>query len=310
MHESKIITLLGGSGFIGSYVAVALALDGHRLKIASRNPDKALFTKTGGMVGQVNMVHCNVLSPEEIEETIRGSDVVINLTGILYERGRERFGAIHARAAENVAQIAKKLGIPRLVHFSALGVDHAPRSKYARTKLNGEKAVQAAFPETTIIRPGLVFGPEDEFFNRFARYATVSPMLPLIGGGETKFQPVYVADVAKAVVRILQGQEYQGKIFELGGPKVYTFRELLELLLKALRRKRYLLPVPVAFAKYIVALPSQLLPRPFLTMDQVTLLAYDNIVSLDTRWTFKSLNIKPEKAEDIVPKYLERYKKI
>jgi uncharacterized protein YbjT (DUF2867 family) len=309
MLESKIITLIGGGGFIGSYIVAALAKKGHRINIASRYPEKGLSARTAGMVGQISLLRCNILSEESIESAIRNSDIVINLTGIMYQRGKERFAAIHAKGAERVAQIAKQVGVKQFIHFSALGVDKASRSKYARTKLNGEKAVLAAFPEAVIIRPGLVFGPEDQFFNRFSRYATISPFLPLIGGGKAKFQPVYVADIAKAVVKILENPEFQGKTFELGGPKVFTFRELMEFLLKALRRKRMLLSIPSAIAKFL-AVPLQLLPAPLLTVDQVTLLEYDNTVSLDTRWTFKTLGIRPEKIEDVVPKYLERYKKV
>lgn len=308
MAERKIITIIGGSGFVGGYVANALAKAGHLVNIASRYPEKALFAKTAGMVGQVSLVKCNVRKPDSIKAAITNSDVVVNLTGILFQSGKQRFGAVHAKGAETVAQEAKKAGVKQFIHVSALGVDKAVLSNYARTKLNGEKAVLAAFPSAVIVRPSVIFGAEDQFFNRFAKMATIAPALPLIGGGKTKFQPVYVNDVAEAIVRIIENDGYEGAIFELGGGKVYSFRELMEFVLKVTGRKRFLVSIPIPFAKYAIAGPSELLPKPPLTRDQVTLLQYDNVVSDNAQYTFKTLGIKPSKAEDIAPKYLERYK--
>lgn len=307
MAERKIITIIGGSGFVGGYVANALAKAGHLVNIASRNPEKALFAKTAGMVGQVSLAKCNVRKPDSIKAAIANSDVVINLTGILFQSGKQRFGAVHAKGAETVAQEAQKAGVKQFIHVSALGVDKAVQSNYARTKFNGEKAVLAAFPGAVIVRPSIIFGVEDQFFNRFAKVASIAPALPLIGGGKTKFQPVYVNDVAEAIVRIIENGGYQGAVFELGGAKTYSFRELMEFVLKATGRKRFLVSIPVPFAKYAIAGPSELLPTPPLTRDQVTLLQYDNVVSDNATHTFKTLGIKPAKVEDVVPKYLDRY---
>lgn len=304
--NNKIVTVIGGSGFVGSYVCRELLKAGYMVNIASRNPDRALAIKTSGAVGQASISHCNIRNAESVRLAIGRSYAVVNLVGILYQSHKQKFPVIQAKGAETVAQICKEAGVERLIHFSALGVDKATSSAYARSKLNGEKAVMAAFPNATIIRPALIFGQEDNFFNKFARMAVFAPFLPLIGGGKTLFQPVYVVDIADAVVAILEQQKSRQKTYELGGPKVYSFKELLRLILKLTQRHKPLIPVPFPIAKMLGAF-LEFLPNPPLTHDQVRLLQYDNTVE-GKSLGFKSLGIRPLPLEQIVPRYLERYK--
>jgi uncharacterized protein YbjT (DUF2867 family) len=243
-----LYTLIGGSGFIGRYVVQELAAQGHRLRIAVRHPDAALFLQPLGAVGQIQLVGANVRTPASIAHAVEGAACVVNLAGILYEQSRQTFDGVQGEGAGVVAAAAAKAGVRRLVHVSALGADAAAPSRYARAKAAGEAAVRAAFPEATIVRPSLVFGPEDQFFNRFAAMARFSPVLPLIGG-ETRFQPVYVRDVAQAIVAALTLPEAQGTTYELGGPGVYTMRALMEFILEQSWRRRLLVPVPLALAK-------------------------------------------------------------
>jgi uncharacterized protein YbjT (DUF2867 family) len=307
MTHTPIITLIGGSGFLGRYVVRRLAKAGYRLRIICRNPDAAAHLKTAGDVGQIALVAGNIARPETLKGKLDGSFAVINLVGVLFESGRQNFTNLHAKGAETLAQMARDSGAARFIQISSLGVDHAANSAYARTKLLGEKAVQAAFPAATILRPSVVFGPEDNFFNQFAQMATLAPALPLIGGGHTKFQPVYVDDVAAAVEACLNDESTMGETYELGGPRVYSFREILEYILRTTGRKRCLMTLPYALAGVMGAV-SEILPKPPLTRDQVRLLKYDNVVSSGAK-SFAHLGITPTAVETIVPGYLARYNK-
>lgn len=302
--EQKVVTIVGGTGFVGRYVVKLLASAGYTLRVIARNPDAALQLKTAGDVGQIVLQRGDLADPDSLAGKIDYSYAVINLVGVLFESGRQNFTNLHAQGAERLAQIARAAGVPRFIHMSALSVDKARTSKYARTKLLGEKAVLTAFPEATIIRPSVIFGPEDNFFNQFARLATFAPALPLIGG-RTRFQPVYVGDVAKAIHACLARPETRGQVYELGGPQTYSFRQLLEYVLQVTGRKRALLPVPFGIAS-AVGTGAELLPHPPLTRDQVKLLKYDNVVSPGAK-TFANLGISPTALEVVVPDYLARF---
>lgn len=303
--KQKVITVVGGTGFIGRYVVKQLAAAGYTIRVIARHPEAALHLKTAGNVGQIVLSAGNLNNPDSLFGKLDDSYAVINLVGILFERGRQRFSSLHAHGAEKLAQMASNCGVERFIQVSALGIDKATSSHYARTKLLGEKAVQAAFPEATLLRPSVIFGPEDHFFNRFARMAAFSPVLPLIGGGHTRFQPVYVADVARAIAACLEKPETRGQAYELVGPHVYSFRQILEYVLKITGRRRLLLPVPYGIASMMGAM-AELSPAPQLTRDQVRLLKYHNVASPGAQG-FAQLGITPTAVEIIVPEYLARY---
>jgi len=305
--SQKTVAIFGGSGFLGRYLARELLEKGYAVNIISRTPHRASEIATAGAVGQTAFTVGNIRNEDSIRKSISGAHCVINLTGILFERGKQRFPAIHAQAAERIAKLAKETGVKNLVHVSSLGVDRATKSLYARTKITGEKAVMAAFPKATIIRPSTFFGPEDKFFNMFASLLRFSPFMPLIGGGITKFQPVYVVDVAKAIVETLENETSKGKIYEFGGPKIYSFKQLLEFIMEKTGHKRMFIPIPFSVAKVHAAF-MELFPVPLVTRDQVTMLKTDNVVR-ETENTILALGIKPKSIEEIVPGYLERYKK-
>jgi len=318
MHEhtnqqenlDRLITVFGGSGFLGRHVVRALARRGYRIRAAVRRPDLANHLQPLGFVGQINAVQANLRYPDSVAAAVRGADTVINLVGILFERGRQRFDAIQAAGAETVAQAAASQGA-RVIHISAIGADEHSTSAYARAKARGEKLVLEASPGATIFRPSVVFGPEDDFFNKFAALARISPVLPLIGGGQTRFQPVYVGDVAEAVAKAVAGETRPGTIYELGGPNVLTFRQIMEFVLATIERRRLLLPLPF-FAARIQAGFLQFMPKPLLTPDQVELLRTDNIVSDQARAegrTLEGLGLSPRAIEGIVPAYLWRFRK-
>jgi len=306
-----VATIFGGSGFIGRYIVQRLARRGWILRIAVRRPDGALFLKPLGDVGQITPIATNIRHDASVTAAVEGVDHVINLVGVLYQHGPQRFAAVHAEGARRVAAAAKAAGVKRLLHMSALGADAASPSLYARTKAEGEAMVREQFPEAVILRPSVVFGPEDDFFNRFAEIARFSPLLPLIGGGKTRFQPVYVGDVADAAVAILDRPEDApftpaGKTYELAGPRIYSFRELMELLLAEIGRKRILLPVPWGIARLQAAVLG-LLPQPPLTLDQLKLLQRDNIAGGQLPG-FTELGIVPDGPEAILPAYLDRFR--
>ena len=305
-----LVTVFGGSGFLGRHVVRALAREGYRIRPAVRRPDLAVHLQPMGRVGQIHPVQANLRYPASVEAAVRGADVVINLVGILFERGKQRFEAVQAQGAACVARAAAAEGA-RLIHVSALGADADSPALYARTKAAGEAAVLAAAPDATIFRPSIVFGPEDDFFNRFAAMARMSPALPLIGGGETKFQPVFVGDVAQAIAKAVGGRAKGGTIYELGGPEVRSFKELMVYVLSVTERRRLLVPLPFGIAK-LQAFFLQFLPTPLLTPDQVELLRTDNVVSagaISEGRTLSGLGIEPAAMEAIVPGYLWRFRK-
>jgi uncharacterized protein YbjT (DUF2867 family) len=306
----KLITVFGGSGFLGRHLVRALAKRHYRIRVAVRRPDLAGHLQPLGRVGQIHAVQANVRYPRSVAAAARDADVVVNLTGILFERGRQRFDSVQSFGAEQVALAAAAHGA-RMVHVSAIGADENSPSEYARSKALGEKAVLAATPDASIFRPSVMFGPEDDFFNKFAAMARMMPALPLVGGGETRFQPVFVGDVAEAIARAVDGNAAPGKTYELGGPEVKTFKQLMEYVLEVTERKRLLLPVPFGLAKF-QAMVLQYLPKPPVTPDQIELLKSDNVVSdaaLADNRTFRGLGIDATAMEAVVPSYLWRFRK-
>jgi uncharacterized protein YbjT (DUF2867 family) len=311
LNNATLITIYGGSGFIGRHVVRALAKTGARMRIAVRRPELAGFLQPLGGVGQIIPVQANVRFPDSLLAPAKGADAVINLVGILAPSGKQTFKAVQDEGARHVAEAARAAGANVLVHGSAIGADPDSPSVYARTKAAGEAAVKEVFPDAVITRPSVVFGPGDGFFNRFAALARLSPALPLIGGGKTKFQPVFAGDVAKAVMASLTGKAQTGAVYELGGPEILTMKEVMERVLAYTMRKRWLVPLPFPLAKLQGAI-LQLLPNPPLTLDQVRLLERDNVVSeaakRDNR-TLEGLGItEPVAAEAVVPDYLEQYR--
>ncbi len=303
---ARLATVFGGSGFVGRYVVRQLARHGWRVNVAVRDAEYAKFLKPMGDVGQVTPMAVSIRDKAAVAAAVTGADAVVNLVGLLYESGNQNFEAIHHQAARTVAEAAAAAGVARLVQISAIGADPASPSLYARTKAAGEAAVRAAFPAATILRPSLVFGPEDGFFNRFAGLARVLPALPLFGGGKTHFQPVYVGDVAEAAIRAINDSTTAGQTYELGGPTIYTFRQLIELMLKEIRRKRCLISVPFPIAR-LEARFLEVLPVPPLTVDQVRLLERDNIVAQGVPG-LPELGIKPTPVEAVIPSYLDRFR--
>jgi uncharacterized protein YbjT (DUF2867 family) len=305
-----LVTVFGGSGFLGRHLVQALARRGFRIRVAVRRPDLAGHLQPLGWVGQIHAVQANVRFPASVAAAVHDAAIVINLTGILHERGRQRFEAVQAVGAGTVATAAERVGA-RMLHVSALGADPRSASRYARSKARGEAAVRAAAPGAMIFRPSILFGPEDDFFNRFAAMARISPVLPLIGGGHTRFQPVFVGDVASALAQAADGAGTSATTYEFGGPDVKTFKELLEFILATIMRRRLLVPIPYALAGW-QALVLQFWPRPLLTPDQVTLLRRDNVVSIEaerSQRTLTAFGIAPATVDAIVPAYLWRFRK-
>jgi uncharacterized protein YbjT (DUF2867 family) len=305
-----LVTVFGGSGFLGRHTVRALANRGYRIRVAVRRPELTGYLRPMGRVGQIHAVQANVRSAQSVAAALRDADVAINLVGILSEHGRQRFDAIQAVGAETVALAAQSAGA-RLVHVSAIGADANSHSRYARSKAEGERRVLAAAPAATIMRPSIAFGPEDDFFNRFAALARLAPALPLPGGGHTRFQPVFAGDVAQAIALAVDGGTKPGAIYELGGPAVRTFRELMTFMLATIERRRLLVPVPFGLLKFQAAF-AQFLPGPPITPDQVEMLKRDNVVSSEARGdgrTLEALGIIPETIEAIVPTYLWRFRK-
>lgn len=308
MATNELITVFGGSGFIGRHVIRRLAKRGARVRAAVRQPNLAGYLKPMGDVGQIEPVQVNVRYESSIAHALRGTDAVINLVGILYESGPQKFAAVQAQGAGAIARAAKAAGVRKLVHVSAIGADADSPSAYTRSKAAGEAAVREHFPDATILRPSVVFGPEDDFFNRFAALARLLPALPLIGGGHTRLQPVYVGDVADAIMRVLDDPGTAGKLYELGGPHIYTMKQIMELVLAETGRQRLLLPLPF-FAAKVLAAALQILPRPLLTVDQVHQLGHDNVVSAGAL-NLRDLGIAhPASVELIIPTYLHRYRR-
>ena len=318
--RDRLVTVFGGSGFLGRHVVRALAQRGWRIRIASRRPDLAFHTQTTGRVGQIMAVQANLRYPASVAAALRDASAVVNLVGILAEQGRQNFEAVHTFGTRAVTRAAKEAGIANLVHVSAIGADPDSASAYARSKGRAELIVRESDPSAIILRPSILFGPEDDFFNRFAALARISPVLPLIGGGTSRFQPAYVGDVAEAVAKAASGEATAGATYELGGAGVHTFKELLEFICSVTGRRRLLVPVPFGLARYPAALtemadtlllgafPKMLL----LTRDQLTQLGNDNVVSARAvagGLTLAGLGIEPHAMESIVPTYLYRFRK-
>jgi uncharacterized protein YbjT (DUF2867 family) len=309
-NVERLVTIFGGSGFLGRNIVRVLCKRGYRIRVAVRRPDLAFHLQPLGRVGQIHAVQANLRYPASVQAAARGAHVVINLVGILFERGKQRFAAVQAEGPGIVAEAAAAAGAS-MIHVSALGADPGSPALYARTKAAGEQAVWAAMPAATIFRPSIVFGPEDDFFNKFAAMARLSPVLPLIGGGHTRFQPVFVGDVAEAITRVADGAVKGGLTYELGGPDVRTFRQLMEFILATIERRRLLVPLPFALAQF-QAWFLQFMPKPLVTPDQIRLLGRDNVVSDEARRegrTLKDLGIEPHSIAAIVPSYLWRFRK-
>lgn len=310
--EPKLVTIFGGSGFVGTQIVQLLAKNGHRIRVAVRRPDLAGHTKMYGSVGQIQPIQANVRNAASVRRAVAGADIVINLAGVGFSRGAQSFDAVHVDGATHVAEAAKAAGATTLVHMSALGVDRAAEvSAYASSKLAGEAAVLKAFPNAIIMRPSVLFGQGDGFFNLMGGLARMFPVLPLIGGA-TRFQPAYVGDVAEAFAQAAEGKVKGGRIYELGGPQVETHKELVLRVQREAARNRPMLPLPAGIAK-LLALPFAILPfPPLLTGDQVELLGVDNVVSdaasKDKR-TFAAFGITPTAMDTILPTYMYRYRK-
>ncbi|MGI8853109.1 MAG: complex I NDUFA9 subunit family protein [Methyloceanibacter sp.] len=310
LDNRTLVTIYGGSGFLGRHVVRAIAKTGARMRAAVRRPELAGHLQPLGGVGQIVAVQANVRFPGSLIAAAEGADAIVNLVGILFPKGKQTFKAVQDEGARHVAEAARASGARALVHVSAIGADpHAP-SVYARSKAEGERAVREVFPEAVILRPSVVFGPEDDFFNRFAKLARMLPALPLFGGGHTKLQPVFAGDVAKAVVAGLNGQAEVLAPYELGGPEILTLKDVMQRVLDYTMRKRLLVPVPFWFTKMQGAF-LQWLPNPPLTIDQVRLLEKDNVVSeaakRDGR-TLEGLGIEPIAIASVVPDYLEQFR--
>lgn len=309
LQTPKLITVFGGAGFLGRHVVRALARRGYLVRVACRRPDLAGHLQPLGNVGQIQAVQTNLRVRWSVDRAVQGAAHVVNLVAILHETGRQSFDAVHDFGARAVAEAARSVGAG-LTHVSAIGADKDSASDYARTKALGEIAVKETIRDAVIVRPSIIFGPEDAFFNRFANMARFSPALPLIGGGETKFQPVFVGDVAEAIARSVDGKLTGGKIYELGGPQRLTFRECMETMLETIGRKRLLVPVPWWLAEIQGSILG-MLPNPLLTKDQVILLRSHNVVSQkaekDGR-TFAGLGITPTSVGSVLPSYLWRYR--
>lgn len=304
-----LVTVFGGSGFVGGQVVRALAKAGHRVRVAVRQPNLAYRMRMLGDVGQIEVVQANVRNPASIARALDGAEACVNLVGVLWESGRQKFQSIHVMAAQSVAQAAAKAGVKHLVHMSALGADAESESKYFRTKAEGEAAVRAAFPGATIIRPSLVFGVDDKFFNRFAQIAALSPVMPLVGG-DSRVQPVFVADVAAVIAKAAASPAAAGVTYELGGPTVYTMREIMQLILTETGRARPLVPLPWPVASLIGALGDTvagILPPP-LTSDQVEMLKVDNVAEHGLPGLAEA-GVVGTSVEAVVPTYLYRYRK-
>ena len=309
-NSDKLVTLIGGSGFIGRHVVRSLAKRGYRIRVACRRPDLAGHVVPLGVPGQIVPVQANVRYPASVAAACDGAYAVVNLTGLLFNGGAQTFDAVHVFGADAVAKAAKAAKAQVLVHLSAIGAYVQSSSAYGKTKAEGEAKAKAAFAGVSIVRPSVVYGPEDGFFNRFAAMARYSPALPLIGGA-TKMQPVFVGDVAEAVATLIDRGVADGKTYELGGPEVKSFKELLNYVLEVTMRKRFLLPLPFPVAS-LMGTVAGILPKPALTSDQVELLKHDNVVSTEAvaeGRTLKGLGIAARSIEGVVPSYLYRYRK-
>jgi uncharacterized protein YbjT (DUF2867 family) len=309
--SDRLVTVFGGSGFVGRHLVRALAKRGFRVRVAVRRPDLAQYLMTAGAVGQIHGMQANLRYPASIAAAVEGAEAVVNLVGVMHGRGANSFDAVQAFGPGAIGRAAKAAGVQRFVHVSALGLHENSNSKYAASKLKGEQAAREAFEDAIVVRPSVMFGSDDEFFNKFAGLARFSPVLPLIGGGETKFQPVFVGDVAEVLARGAEGNLKPGTTYEIGGQEVMSLRQIFELVLKITNRNRLLVPMPFALANIQAALTG-LMPNPPLTRDQVALLRHDNVVSAEAKAegrTLEGLGIQSATAEAVVPGYLWRFRK-
>ncbi len=308
--NGKLVTVFGASGFVGRHIVQALARRGYRIRAAVRRPDLAEHLQPLGAPGQIMPVQANLRYRWSVDRAVQGVDAVVNAVGILYPSGKQSFDAVQSFGPRAIAEAARAAGLGGITHVSAIGADAGSASAYARSKAAGEAAVLETLPDSIILRPSVIFGPEDDFFNKFAAMARLSPVLPLIGGGETQFQPVYVCDLAEAVARAVDGDLNAGAVYELGGPEILTFKECLELMLDVTQRKRALVPLPFEVANLMGRI-MQILPKPMLTADQVQLLKQNNVVSqkaIDQGLTLEGLGIRPASLAAILPSYLDRFR--
>ena len=305
-NNQKIIAIFGAGGFIGKYLIRELTKLEYRIKVATRNPYLKGYLKPLGNPGQIELFKTNIFNSEDVKRVLKNCDFAINLVGILYETRKQKFNHVHSQFPYLLSCLCNEIGIKNLVHISALGIKERHPSEYMQSKFKGEKNIQETFKPSVILRPSLVFGPEDKFFNTFASIAQFSPFIPLIGGGKTKFSPIYVGDVAKSIVKALELNNSKPKIYELGGPENYSFKELMEILLTEIKKKRFLIPLPFSMAKF-QSYFLQIMPNPLLTPDQVEMLKYNNIVSGDYP-TLKDLGITGTAIQSILPKYIYRFR--
>ncbi len=308
--SAKLVTVFGGSGFIGRYVVQALARRGHRIRVAVRRPDLAGHVQPLGAVGQIKAIQANLRYRWSIDRALEGADAAVNLVGILFQSGRQTFEAVQAFGPRAIGEAARAAGISDVVHVSAIGADQPSTIGYLRSKAEGEEGLREASPDAVVVRPSIAFGPEDDFFNRFAGMARLSPALPLIGGGHTLFQPVYAGDIGEAIARAVDGGAERGATYELGGPEVLTFRECLERMLIVTKRRRALLPIPWGIAR-VMGRVGQHMPGAPLTLDQVRMLQFDNVVSAEAKAegrTLEGLGIAPTALEIVLPTYLGRFR--
>ena len=303
----KVVCIFGASGFIGRHLIRRLTKKDFRIIAATRSPYLHGYLKPLGNPGQIDLEKVNLFDEERLRILVKSSDVVINLVGILHETKKQKFEDIHEKFPDLLSKLCSELNIKKLVHISALGINETVSSQYMQSKLKGEKNIINNFNRSVILRPSVIFGPEDKFFNQFASIAEFFPVLPLIGGGLTYFQPIYVGDIAKSIMAVLEKEEINNNIFELGGPQIFTFKELMKILLKEINKKRFLVPIPFPFAKFQAKI-LQLLPKPLLTVDQVEMLKYDNIVT-NKYPTLKDLKINPKTIESVLPNYIWRFRK-
>ena len=305
-NNQRIIAIFGAGGFLGKHLMRQLTKLGYRVKVATRNPYLKGYLKPLGNPGQIELFKTNIFNLEDVRQILKDCDFAINLVGILYETRKQKFNQIHSQFPHLLSNLCSEIGIKNLVHISALGVAERHNSLYMQSKLQGEKNIQNNFKPSVILRPSIVFGPEDKFFNTFASIAQFSPGLPLVGGGKTKFAPIYVGDVAKAIVKAIDLNNSEPQIYELGGPENYSFKELMKILLTEIKKKRFLIPIPFGIAKF-QSYFLQMMPNPLLTPDQVELLKYNNIVSGE-HLTLKDLGITGTPIQSILPKYIYRFR--
>ena len=305
-NNQKIIGIFGAGGFLGKHLMRQLTKLDYRVKVATRNPYLKGYLKPLGDPGQIELFKTNIFDPEDVKKVLKNCDLVINLVGILYETRKQKFNQLHSQFPYLLCNLCNEFGVKNLVHISALGIREKHVSQYMQSKLQGEKNIIDTFKSSVILRPSVVFGPEDKFFNTFASIAQFSPALPLVGGGKTKFAPIYVGDVAKAIVKALELNNSEPKIYELGGPEDYSFKELMEILLAEIKKKRFLISIPWGFAKFQSHF-LQMLPNPLLTPDQVEMLKYSNVVSGDYP-TLKDLGVSGTPIQSILPKYIYRFR--